>query len=72
MEKRIICNCCGKVICIEKGLATQDYLYVKKEWGYFSEKDGVIQEFRICEACYDEWIKSFRIPVYTAEVTEVI
>lgn len=72
MEKKIICNCCGKTIPTEKDLPTQDYLYVKKEWGYFSEKDGKIQELRLCEACYDEWIRSFRIPVHTTEVTEIV
>ena len=72
MEKRIICNCCGTAIGTEKDLVTQDYLYIKKEWGYFSRKDGVVQEFRLCEACYDEWIKNFQIPVHTIEATELV
>lgn len=72
MEKRIICNYCGKTIGMEEGLAKRDYLYVKKEWGYFSEKDGKIQEFRLCEECYDEWIERFRIPVHTIETTEFL
>ena len=72
MEKKIICNCCGKAICIEENLATKDYLYVKKEWGYFSNKDGIVQEFRLCEACYDRWIKSFRIPVQTKDAIELM
>lgn len=72
MEHRIVCNCCGKEISVEEGLPKLDYLYVKKEWGYFSEKDGKIHEFRICEKCYDEWVKGFHIPVHTIEVTEFV
>ena len=72
MEKKIMCNCCGKTIGTEKDLPKQDYLYIKKEWGYFSKKDGKIQEFRLCEECYDEWIRSFRIPVRSIEATEFV
>lgn len=72
MEKRMICNCCGKEIYAEEGLPTPEYLYVKKEWGYFSKKDGKIHEFRLCEVCYDEWIRHFQIPVHTIEVTEFV
>lgn len=72
MEKRIICNCCGKEINMERGIARQDYLYIRKEWGYFSKKDGKIQEFYLCEDCYDDMISRFQIPVVTTEMTELI
>lgn len=33
----MVCNCCGKEIEERK----QDYIYIEKEWNYFSAKDGV-------------------------------
>ena len=59
-DRKIICNC------------WEEFLHVEKEWGYFSGKDGEIQEFDICEACYDQWVKSFQIPVRTIEITELV
>ncbi len=64
-EQKIICNKCGKEIVMEKGMYYQDVLSVEKRWGYFSEKDNEVHEFDICESCYDEWIKTFLIPVDT-------
>lgn len=70
MKKRIMCNCCGREIHVEPGISMQDYLYIKKEWGYFSKKDGEMQEFNLCEECYDDIISRFRIPVTTTDIVE--
>ena len=59
----IICNKCGKIIEVKNGVALQEVLSVEKRWGYFSEKDNDMHRFDICEACYDEWIGTFKIPV---------
>lgn len=78
MEKRIICNCCGKEIgksegiCEDKGMIKADYLHIEKEWGYFSNKDGRIHEFDLCEECYDEIVSHFQIPPRNTEVTELV
>lgn len=72
MEKRIICNSCGKEIKIARGIAMEDYLPIKKEWGYFSGKDGKRQECILCEACWDEITRHFKIPVSATEMTELI
>ena len=72
MEKRIICNCCGKQIKVENGIAMEDYLLIKKEWGYFSGKDGSRQECVLCEACWDDIASRFRIPVSATEITELV
>ena len=72
MENRIICNCCGREIRTDRGIGLEDYLNIKKEWGYFSKKDGRRQEFCLCEACYDEIVGRFRIPVTDTEMTELI
>lgn len=71
-QEKIICNCCKKIIAEGNAISTTDYLHVEKEWGYFSEKDGQIQEFDLCETCYDAWIKAFQIPVVSREVTEFV
>lgn len=59
----IVCNKCGKIIEIKNGVEMQDVLSVEKRWGYFSEKDNDVHRFDVCEACYDEWIGTFQIPV---------
>ncbi|MEG1945734.1 MAG: hypothetical protein RR139_01445 [Lachnospiraceae bacterium] len=68
----IICNCCKKIIPLTEDMRREEYLHIHKEWGYFSKKDGEIQEFDICEACYDTWTASFQIPVTKKEVTELV
>ena len=41
-------------------------------WDYFSEKDGQVHHFDLCEDCYDEWISGFRLPVETEEQIELL
>lgn len=60
-DGQIVCNCCGKALRQKGDLIMEDYLHLKKEWGYFSEKDGKVQEAHICEACYDDWVWTFVI-----------
>ena len=45
MDKKvheIYCNSCGKKIETTDNIKREDYLSIKKEWGYFSKKDGEI------------------------------
>ena len=44
-------------------MAAEDVLSVEKRWNYFSQKDNDVHRFDLCEACYDEWIETFQIPV---------
>lgn len=60
---KIICNKCGREICTEEGKPREDFLSVKKEWGYFSQKDGQTDSFDLCEECYDSFVATFMIPV---------
>lgn len=71
-QKRVYCNCCGKEICKETASPRQDWLEVKKEWGYFSEKDGEIHHFILCESCYDRLTEHFCIPVERKMQTELL
>lgn len=68
MMEQKICNFCGKILDASK----EDYLYIEKEWGYFSEKDGRRDRIRICESCYDKWIAQLPIPVDTEDETELV
>lgn len=68
----MICNCCKTVMQNKGAIPKTEFLHVEKEWGYFSNKDGKKQEFDICEKCYDEWLKTFQIPVKVQEVTEFV
>lgn len=61
--EKIICNKCGKIILVKEGISVEDVLSVEKRWGYFSQKDNDVHRFDICEACYDEWVGTFQIPV---------
>ena len=66
MLKRICqCNACGRQI-------EKEALWVRKEWGYFSEKDTEIHEFKICEKCYDRMIKQFEIPPKVTQKKEIL
>ena len=61
--EKIICNKCGKMIHVHQGIAEEDTLSVEKRWNYFSKKDNDVHRFDLCEACYDEFIGTFQIPV---------
>lgn len=68
---KLFCNACGKEICIEIGDAMEEYFHIRKNWGYFSQKDGVTQVADICEECYDRWTQTFAIPPERSERTEI-
>lgn len=57
----IVCNKCGKVIPVVEGVPQEDVLTVDKRWGYFSGKDNRRDHFDLCESCYDELTRNFKI-----------
>ena len=59
--EKIICNKCGKENLVRGGVPQEDVLEVRKRWGYHSRKDNQVDCFDLCEDCYDELIRSFRI-----------
>ena len=61
--EKIICNKCGKEILVRQGVPQEDVLEVEKRWGYFSRKDIQVDQFDLCEDCYDEFVRSFRIKI---------
>lgn len=58
---KVICNCCGKEIKIDKFGEIEDYITIKKSWGYNSNFDGEEHEIDICNDCYQKWIEKFEI-----------
>ena len=58
--EKIVCNKCGKEIEVIRGVAQEDFLEVKKRWGYFSNKDNQEDVFDLCEDCYDEIVAGFK------------
>lgn len=69
---KVYCNKCGKAIDHEVIRGKSDYISIEKEWGYFSNKDMEVHSFDICEACYDEFINSFKIPPKQKKVNNII
>lgn len=65
------CNSCGKKLETTNN-NREDYLFVQKEWGYFSGKDGQIHSFYLCESCYDKMTETFCIPPAVREQTELL
>lgn len=59
----VYCNCCGKKLCVKKGIIMEGVVPVTVQWGYFSQKDEETHDFDLCESCYDKWIAGFQIPV---------
>ena len=73
MEKaKIVCHKCGTVYVVEHAVAKKDFLYIEKDWGYFSKKDGEHHSLVLCEACYDRFIKTLMIPPVITERTEYL
>ena len=69
---KIICNKCGRELTVENQIPREDYIMVRKQWGYFSEKDGKTYSFVLCEECSDRLVQSFIIPVDVQDTTELL
>lgn len=70
--KEIYCNRCGKRIEAENEVIKEGVFQVDKKWGYFSEKDGIMHSFDLCEKCYDKMIARFKYPVTVTDYSELV
>ena len=70
--KKIVCNQCGKSLQVENGIVKEGVFRGVARWGFFSEKDGEMHSFDLCEKCYDRLISGFSISVETEEQTELL
>lgn len=71
---KVYCNCCGKEILVKEDtqIALEDYVTIDKNWGYFSNKDGIRQKMNICEACFDAWVSNFALAPEKVEEQELL
>ena len=71
--KRIkVCHKCGRKHTNDHKKGQTGFCVIRTEWGYFSEKDGEIHEFTLCEKCYDDYTRKFLVPVFLTEQTELL
>ena len=70
--ERMICNACGKKLAVRQGIVLEGAISIDHTWDYFSEKDGQVDHFDLCEECYDQLTATFKIPVETEEQTEYL
>ena len=58
---QVVCNCCGRQLTTDENGYFEDFIHLEKEWGYFSGQDGVREEADICEDCWKQMKKMFRV-----------
>ncbi|MBP3468413.1 MAG: hypothetical protein J6K26_02720 [Lachnospiraceae bacterium] len=66
------CNACGKKLLVEHGIVKEGIYSCQETFGYFSNKDGQVHSFDLCESCYDKMTGEFRIPVEIEEAREIL
>lgn len=71
MRNRLICNGCGRALKYDNGILREDVFEGRKQWGYFSRRDGEIHSFLLCEECYDKMVGQFVVPPEVEEATEL-
>ena len=68
----VICNKCGKKMVVERGILREGGLMFDHTWDFFSEKDGEVHHFDLCEECYDSVLAEFAIPADVEEQLELL
>lgn len=69
---KVSCNCCGRKLEVQNGILTEGCFHGRNVFGFFSENDGICEEFDLCELCYQKMTSEFMIPVTRTEVTEFL
>lgn len=70
--RTVVCNGCGKKLAVQDGIVREGAISVDHAWDYFSEKDGEIHHWDLCEECYDNLVATFRVDVSVEEQTELL
>ena len=70
--EELYCNRCGRKIRVENHIVTDGVLSLDYKWGYFSNKDGKMHSFDLCEKCYDEIVRDFKYPINETGYNELI
>ena len=69
---RVCCNQCGKELLVEDGILKEGCFSIDYKFDYFSNKDGYIYSFDLCEDCFDIWTGTFKNPVEISETKEFL
>jgi len=59
----VICDCCGK--SVKNAFGGFDFMELKSEWGYFSNKDLQTWTAHLCENCVDEKLSFIKFKIKT-------
>ena len=70
--QEVICNKCGKKLFVERGILKEEGISVDIIFRYFSIRDGMRHRFDLCGECYENWIRTFQVPVTEEEETELL
>ena len=68
----VLCNRCGKKLVVKDGILREGAASFQYNWDYFSEKDGEIHRFDLCEECYDRITAEFCISIQVEEQLELL
>lgn len=72
VEPVLMCNSCGRGLQRSNGIYREDFVEIRKKWGYFSSKDTENHTLIFCESCYDRLIKRLVLPPQITEETEIL
>ncbi len=69
---KVLCNKCGKSIKVDNGIIMEGSFSIEYNWGFFSTKDCEHHVIDLCEKCYDEITRDFKIPVDIGDNIEIL
>ncbi len=69
---KVCCNQCGKELLVEDGILKEGCFGIDYSFDYFSNKDGYIYSFDLCETCFDKFVEGFKNPVEITETKEFL
>lgn len=69
---KVCCNQCGKELVVQDGILKEGCFSVDYPFDYFSNKDGYIYSFDLCESCFDRWVDGFQNPALITETKEFL
>ncbi|MCL2593775.1 MAG: hypothetical protein FWD82_10500 [Defluviitaleaceae bacterium] len=59
--EKVVCNMCGCDMENTAHCGSEEYISIEKCWGYSSRYDGECHRIDLCQCCYEEIIKTFKI-----------
>ena len=68
----VFCNQCGRKLLVEEGILKEGCFSIDYRFDYFSNKDGYIYSFDLCEECFDKIISGFQNPAQIMEIKEFL